>query len=429
MARPTKAQQAQRRNDDYFSAASLLGGNRDPSSTYRIRPTAPLQQQTLNQLYLSCGLSRRIVDMPAEDMTRAGFVIENNKDSRDLMSELETLNISKLAADAFRWKFLFGGSAVIALVNDGGLLEDKLDESNPHEIESLRIVDRFRVSWDEMDLNSDPNDKHFGEVEYYKIQQRNGSFYYVHRSRIHIIDGLPLPEDLRALNNNWGASSLQFCQDEVKRLGSSWQWASKLIERAQQAVHKIPNLSQLAKSSEGMQAAARRADLVDMTRNSINGIVIDKEEEYELKSTSFSGVVDIVDRMAEALCAVTGRPMTLLLGRSPAGMSATGKSDLEIWNGNIMRMCEQDYRPLLEWLIGIIAGKDADWSIKFNSLFVPSDKEISETKLNIAREREIYANIGHISSIEGRKKLESEGWELTGNLTPSALPENGDLNG
>lgn len=429
MARPTKVQQAQSRNDDYFSAANLLGGNRDPSSTYRIKPTAPLQQQTLNQLYLSCGLSRRIVDLPAEDMTRAGFVIENNKDARDVMSELEKLNISKLAADAFRWKFLFGGSAVIALVNDGGLLEDKLDDSKPHEIESLRIVDRFRVSWDEMDLNSDPNDKHFGEVEYYKIQPRNGSWYYVHRSRIHVIDGLPLPEDLRALNNGWGASSLQFCQDEVKRLGSSWQWASALIERAQQAVHKIPNLSTLVKTVEGMEAVKRRAEIVDMTRNILNLIAIDGEESYDLKSTSFAGVVDIVDRMAEALCAVTGRPMTLLLGRAPAGMNSTGKSDLEIWNGNIMRMCEQDYRPLLEWLIKIIAGKDADWSITFNSLFIPSDKEIAETKKAIAQEREVYAGLGWISSIEGRKKLESEGWELAGNLNPEPLPENGDLNG
>lgn len=425
--RPTNAERAQRRNDDYRNTVTLMGGNRDPSSYYRIKSTAPMTEQELNQLYLSDGLSRRIIDLPAEDMTRAGFTIENSDKSREIMSKLESLSIAKKAADAFRWKFLFGGAAIIALVNDGGTLEDALDEKRAYDIEGLRVIDRFRVSWEDIDLNKDPDSIHFGDVEYYKIQPRNGSFYYVHRSRIHIIDGLPLPDYLRHLNNGWGASSLQHCQDECKRLSTSWQWASKLLERAQQAVHKIPDLGKYTRTSEGKQAIADRADAVDMARNILNTVVVDSLEDYELLSTSFSGVVDIIDRMAESVCAVTGRPMTLLLGRSPAGMNATGKSDLEIWNGNIMRMNEQDYKPLLEWLIRIISGKETDWSIKFNSLFVPSDKEIAETKKYIADERKAYADIGWISAMEGRDKLESEGWKLKGNLTPEPLPENSDL--
>lgn len=413
------------RSDDYMGVASLLGGGRDPSSLLRIKPTAPLSQQMLNQLYLSCGLSRRVVDLPAEDMTRAGYIIENNDNAREIMSKLESINATKIATDNFRWKFLFGGSGVIAIANDGGTLDSPLDTSQPHEVESLRVIDRFRISWDESDINSDPNSSDFGKVEYYKIQPIRGSQYYVHRTRIHITDGMPLPDDMRISNNGWGASSLQVCQDEIKRLTTSWQWSSKLIERAQQAVHKINDLSMYSRTKEGADLVKRRADAVDMARNIMNTVVIDEKEDYLLLSTSFAGVTDIIDRMAESLCAVTGRPMTLLLGRSPAGMNSTGKSDLEIWNGNIMRMNEQDYKPFLEWLIRIIAGDGQDWSIKFNSLFVPSDKEIAETNKATAEERKTYAELGWISTQEGRAKLESEGWDLKGNLTPAPLPDDG----
>ena len=51
----------------------------------------------------------------------------------------------------------------------------------------------------------------------------------------------------------------------------------------------------------------------------------------------FSGVSDVIDSTCNFLSALTSIPQTILFGRSPAGMNATGDADLELSLIHILR--------------------------------------------------------------------------------------------
>ena len=68
-----------------------------------------------------------------------------------------------------------------------------------------------------------------------------------------------------------------------------------------------------------------------MMRSVMNSILIDGEDSFELKNMTLAGYKEIIEQQEVALSAVTQIPITILFGRSPAGMNSTGDADLEIY--------------------------------------------------------------------------------------------------
>ena len=347
-------------------------------------------------------------------MVRAGYEIEGVDDDADVRAELEGIQAMPLLCDALRWAGLYGGSLVVMLVNDGGTLEDPLNIEAVKELEQLRVYDRWQVSRHKK--YEDPSDKRFGKTEVYHVSPLVGTPYLVHESRCLVFDGVSVPGRIREENDGWGGSKLQQCFDQLVRFNMSQYWSNALLERAQQAVHGIPDLTNLLRSPGGEALVRKRVDLVDMTRSINNTVVIDAQETYELKSTPLSGVADILDRLGLALSAVTGMPEALLFGRQQGGLSSTGKSDLENWYAKISQQQTTILLPNLDKLVEIqlrAMGKfKDDYLIKFNEMFVPSDKEASETDYKRAQTREIYYNMGALDASEVRQQLDNEGYPI-----------------
>ena len=65
-----------------------------------------------------------------------------------------------------------------------------------------------------------------------------------------------------------------------------------------------------------------------MNNNSIQ--VIGANDEYENHQYTFGGVGDVYDRFMMDLAGAAETPVTKLFGCSPAGMNATGESDIKI---------------------------------------------------------------------------------------------------
>ena len=61
-----------------------------------------------------------------------------------------------------------------------------------------------------------------------------------------------------------------------------------------------------------------------MVRNILNTLAIDKDDDYDIKSISLSGVKDILDKTQTMLSAVSEIPVTILFGRFTGGQNATG---------------------------------------------------------------------------------------------------------
>jgi len=415
------------RDDGPYENAFLNVGTKGDRSAYTRAVTPRLLQYTeLEGLYEGDGFARRIIDLPAEEMVRAGYDIEGIDDDSDVRAELEGVQTLEKLCDAMRWASLYGGSLVVMLINDGGTLEEPLQVERAKTLEQLRVYDRWQVTHYRKYL--DPNDMRFGKTELYMVSPIEGTPYIVHESRCLVFDGVPVPDRIRERNDGWGASKLQQCYDQLTRFGMGHYWANQLLERAQQAIHGIPELTNLLRSPGGEALVKKRVDLVDMTRSINNTIVIDSAESYDLKSTPLSGVADIMDRLGLALSAVTGIPESLLFGRQQGGLNSTGKADLENWYAKIGQDQNNILLPALDKLVTVqlyVMGKyREDYLIKFNPLSVPSRRDVAETDYKRAQTFEILNNIGALDASEIRKMLPDEGYDIENvDIMPETEPE------
>lgn len=403
------------RNDGAYQNAFLsVNNSKDRSAYTRVGFTKTLTAQELDTLYSNDGFARRIVDTYATEMVRAGFEVDNIGDDDLLESTLEELQIETKLSDGLRWASLFGGSLIVLIVNDGGGLEDQLKEDAIQSVEEIRVYDRHEVSRAKRYL--DPMDRRFGKTELWNIAPANGMSYTVHASRCFELDGASVTSRIREQNDGWGDSKIQSVYDQLVRMNMSHIWANALLERAQQAVHGIPELTSLLRSPGGEAMVRDRINLVDMARGVNNTVVIDAKETYDLKSTALSGVDALVERLGLALSAVCGMPETLLFGRAPGGLSNSNKNDLENWYSRIKQEQETKLKPVIDFIVGIVLRSlgqyTEDYKIEFEPLWVPSKKDKAETDHLVAKTDEIYANLGALDPSELRAMMGDRGYEI-----------------
>lgn len=415
-------------NDDFAQAFTGAGTKADRSTAVRQKSTALFGEGALDDMYTGNGFSRIIVDIPAEEMTRAGVYIDDATDDikNFIESRLQDLDAMRHMNDSVRWSRLFGGSLLIYGLNDGGTLDTPLNPDGVQSVEFLRVYDRYQAVI--LSRYQDANNINYGKPEFWSISPRTGGQpYVVHESRCHAFDGESLSDMRRQSNQGWGASSLQACYDELVRLGMSHQWANMLLERAQQAVHGIPNLTTLLRAPGGDRLIQQRVDVVDMVRSVLNTIVIDSAESFDLKSTSFAGVPDIMDRFAEALSAVSRIPVYVLMGRSPGGLSNSDSAGKEAWNARIESMQKDILRKPIDRLVSYLmieqsGSAESEYSLCFHPLIVKSDKEAAETdkikadiKKSEAETAQIYVNLGALDNNEVRSSIEDD-YDVTGTI-------------
>jgi len=433
MSRPSgsknKPKQDIMKADGYAEAVTGTGTSRDRSTYARVKSAYLLDQNTLNNLYLGDGFARKIVDSVAEEMTRKGFELEDleNEDLAELVqSKLQELHGMKHLTDALRWDRLFGGAVIVYGLNDGGKLEDPLNDGAITDVEFIRVYDRWQANIHT--TFSDANDKMYGQPELWLISPHNSREpYYVHSSRVHVFNGKSIPDLLRQLNQGWGVSALQSCYDQLIRLGMSHQYANAILERSQQAIHAIPNLADTLRSPGGEAMVQKRVDIVDMVRGILNTIVIDGQESYDIKSFSLAGVTDLLDRFAEAVSAVSGIPVPILMGKSQGGISNTSKGEMDAWHATIGSLQEDKLLEPLDRLVTYIiqsqTGENPSYKLCFKSLVVLSEKEEKENDKLEAETDKLkmetasgYVAIGSLDANEVRAEI-SEEYNVTGELT------------
>lgn len=413
--------------DGAYENVFMNVGNRGDRGAYTRTLAAPTwTQHQPDNLYDCDGFAAKIIDKPAEEMTRAGYCIEGIDDGDDVIADLEKISTTQKLAQAIKWSDLYGGALIVLLVNDGGEFDQPLRPDAAKEIEQIRVYDRWQVSRHR--LYQDPADKRFGQTEIYHIAPSTGNPYTVHESRCIALDGMECSPRRRDINDGWGVSRLQKAYDQLERMNMAHYWSNALIERAQQAVHGIPDLTGLLSQPGGEELVKTRLNLVDMSRCINNTVVIDSQESYDIKSTSFSGVTDIVDRLGLALCAVTGFPESVMFGRQQGGLNSTGAADMQQWYAHIEQRQHIDFLPALRRIVDLqlrIMGKwTADFEIECEPLYVPSAKETSDVELNRAKTAEIYVNMQAVDPSEIRQTLREDGpYEIDDTEIETGEPE------
>ena len=348
------------------------------------------------------------------------------------------------------------------MINDGRGIDEPLDWRNIRSIDDIRVYDRSVIQPDYQSMFSyDPRDpfrtrgSRLGMPEFYHVTSRTGSFT-VHDSRCLVFQNGILPENTtNSIYQLWGIPEYVRINRAIRDAEVAHGSATKLLDRSVQAVYKMKDLAAELATEEGEDRVLRRLQTIDMARGLLNSITIDSEgEDYDFRQFQFSGVSDVIDSTCNFLSALTSIPQTILFGRSPAGMNATGDADLENWYNYLERIQKRMVKKNLRYLLSVIfqAGvrtgevdEVPKIKVEFNPLWSLSDTEQADldqkraqTQFTRAQTAQLYIDKQVIDPSEVRAKLaDSEEFDVENmldeyddeDLFPDEPAEGGQVSG
>lgn len=423
------------REDGYVNLLNKYGTKQDNSEAYKFEREPVIPDMQLTGLYEGNGLFSKIIDTPAEEALKHGFDLNLKSDELNAFVEdaLDDLEWEEKAATAIKWARLYGGALVVMLIDDGRGLEEPVDWEHIRSIDELRVYERSIVQPDYASLyQQDYGGKgvgnrvsKFGQPEYYYVSSIYGSFK-VHESRCLVFRNGVLPEQTsNATYLFWGMPEYVRIRRALRETVTAHTDSVKLLERSVQAIYSMKGLASLLTTDDGENQVLKRLQLVDTSRGLLNSIAIDSEgEQYDFKTFQFSGVKDVIDATCNMLSALTNIPQTILFGRSPAGMNATGDSDFESYYNFVEKiqrlMLKRNLRTLLDVVFraGIASGdvaEEPDYKLEFKPLWSLSDTEqaaVDQTKAQTAlvkaQTAQAYVDMQALDPTEVRRRLASD---------------------
>lgn len=363
----------------------------------------PLTRLTQNymllySLYRGSGILRRIINKPVEDAVSHWFKIDSQitPDQIDALERLERrTKIKKQIEQGIRWGQLFGGAAALIMIDGQGDQLDQpldIDSIEPDSFKGIYVVDRWSGIYPSPELVDDIGSPAFGEPEYYQVRtdELATKEMRVHHSRILRFTGDDLPYWEKQVEQYWGSSKIETIFDSLKRYDNTLGNIAQLIFQANVWTQKSDNLEQMLSMAPTAQQNRLYMAMQAQQRlmSSFNTRVISKEDDLENHPYAFSGLDKVFEVFQYDMSSVTGIPITILFGRSAAGLDATGDADMDNYYTLLEGIQENKMRPALEQLMPILCMSEFgavpdDINVAFNPVRVPTEKEkadIANTK-------------------------------------------------
>lgn len=334
----------------YDGMRNFLAGFGDPTKDKAAAQRFVLElldPEQLNAAYRGDWLCRKIIDVPAFDSCRAWREWHADDDEIELIEEAEkNLGIQRKLMGGMSKARLFGGAAMIMGV-DGQKFEEELDLESIGEgdLKFVHIVSRWEI--EAGTLIKDLTSPWYGEPSYYKrtntaaiaqeqvkpplelssLGYKPGDDLLIHPSRVVKLLGLEYP-DLAYAQDSWSDSSLQPVIDAVKASGLVNSAIASMIAEAKLDVIKIPGLLEMLSTTAGTEKLRNRFSFAMAAKSTLNTTLIDSNEEWERINLAFSNMDQVMGMYLNIAAGAADIPATRLLGREPAGMNATGASDI-----------------------------------------------------------------------------------------------------
>lgn len=385
--------------------------------------------QLLNSLYRNHWVIRNVVDTIPEDMCRNWIRIRSELPPEDL-DKIERIwrvrRLKQRILHGLKWGRLYGGAAGLMMIEGH---EDQLDQPldfdliMPGSFKNLLIIDRWTGCYPSEELEDDLNDVEFGLPKYYEITMDDGRLLKVHHSRVIRFVGRQLPYYEQLAELHWGASEIEIVFEELKkRDNTSWN-ILQLTFLANLRVLKMEGLDQLLAigDSQLQQDIYNTLQSQNWMLSNSGMQLIGPQDEFQTFQYTFAGLNDIYQSFMMDLAGATKIPVTKLFGRSPAGMNATGESDLQNYYETVMQAQEANLAPVLDKLLPVICMSELgyvpdDLVYDFNPVHEPDDNDLAELVQQKTTALTNLYNAGILSQKQVLKELQQLS-ETTGMFT------------
>jgi phage-related protein (TIGR01555 family) len=381
--------------DSLTNMVANLGTSRDKAAaTFYSMPT--ISDEELLNAYRGAWLPRKIVDIPAFDSIRAWRDWQAKKDQIEAIeAEEKRLNLKGKVLEAKIKARLWGGSAIVIGTGDRDVLKPlDVERIGKAGLKYLTVMSRRNLNAGEIDR--DPSSEWYGKPRIYQIRSVGGLQVDIHPSRLVIFNGAAQPDEEITTTNypGWGDSVLLSVVEAIKQADGTAANIASLVFEAKVNVIRIPDFMQNLADARYREKILERYTLA-ATAKGINGdILLDKEEEYEQKHANFATLPDVLMSFLQIVSGAADIPATRLLGQSPAGMNATGESDLRNYYDRLQAMQEVEMTPAMwrldECLIrSALGSRDPGIYYEWAPLWGMSEKEkadVFKTTADAARQ-------------------------------------------
>lgn len=362
--------------------------------------------QQVESAYRTSWLMRKIVDVPAMDMTRAW---RSWQADRDLIEKLEKeerrLQLKAKVKRALVLARLWGGGAIMLGVKGQG--GDPMQPLNAARVstgglEWLHVFARHEITVGNM--ISDPGDPWFGHPERYKITPTNGRSISIHPSRVIAFIGQPAPEgSTMQADWFWGDPLYQSIKSAIQNADLAQDGFAGLIDEAKTDIVKMPGLMEKYSTDEYEDRLIARLQAASMGKSAWRTLLLDGEEDWQQRQITWAGMPDIITSYLQIVAGAADIPITRLLGQSPKGLQSTGEGEEKDYHAMIEARQDETLTPAFdridEFLIPSALGSRPEeiwW--RFNPLSRMSPKEAMIVEKDRATTIKLYSDTALLPS-------------------------------
>lgn len=349
---PTWMQRAYSDSLRNFTTGMGTGSDKLVATSFIFRE---IQRPQLEAAYRSDWIARKGCDIPAEDATREWRRWEvDAADIKELEKTEREIGIQHKVKEALQKARLYGGAGLLLGVDDGGSLATELNLENVGQdaLKFVHVVSRWEMAGVEPDW--DIGSPYYGAFKMYRRNSGTGntSQELIHPSRFIRFIGNTIPDLIIA--QGWGDSVLQVATDAVMSAGTVINVAATLLTESKLDIIKFPDLTNSIGTAEYRARLETRMEMANNAKSVFNMLMLDKEEEWARVEMNLRGIPDYLQMYLLIVSGAWDIPATRFLGQSPAGLSATGESDIRNYYDQIASRQKTEIRPALAPLDEII---------------------------------------------------------------------------
>lgn len=408
-----------------FAARVGLGsGNQHDQSGYGFNYLSR-NRLKLEAMYRTSWVVGQVVDVVADDMTRKGCNIKgfsSPKDGEMIDQEMDRLQVWDRLNKTIKWSRLYGGTIAVMLI-DGQNVSTPLNTNTvgKGQFKGLLVLDRWMVQPTMQDLVTEYG-PHYGMPKYYDVIHDSVGLcnQKIHYSRVIRMDGVELPYNQSITENLWGQSVIERLLDRLTIFDSATLGAGQLVYKAHLRTYKVKGLRNvIAAGGKLFDALVKQIEQIRLWQSNEGLTLMDAEDEFETHQYSFTGLDNLLLQFGQQISGATGIPLVRLFGQSPAGLNATGESDLANYYDNINQQQEGRLRTPLQILYAVLSmsvvGKPLpdSFDFQFASLWQLGDDKKAEVAKNVVDAVSAAEESGLIKRSTALKELRQSS-EVTG---------------
>jgi phage-related protein (TIGR01555 family) len=317
----------------------------------------PISQDQIEAAYRGSGLLRKVIDIPAFDMTREWREWQGDGEQIEALEAEETrLGIAAKVKQCEILRGLGGGALILGAPGDLNMPVNSRGIGS-QGLAFVHVVSRWQLTLG--DMVEDLNDPLFGGPRYFEINTAQYGQQRLHPSRVVCFKGDPVPSisGTTWLDQFWGEGRIQRVLDAVTNSDQAQQAFASLIVKTKNTRIGISRLLDIASTTEGEARLMSRLRVLAQAESMYNWTLTDAGdgdgkggETITDHQISWAGIPEIMYAFATFVAAVADIPVTRLLGRAAEGMNSSGQSQQTDWTKMVMARQKLELKPCLDQL-------------------------------------------------------------------------------